>query len=206
MKNKPDTSLQLHYIDKVHTSLIETGNLINKVVFIQTFISLIIVALATELISVDKEYSLEGLKFYISSPLILVSGSILIGFLLMSQLGLLKHEEQLRDTIFRLYEEVGYSDQSMLDLIANPLESPNVATIILNLYQSRLQKRPSFIYRLLLFFSRVFFFSIFLFFPLVTQFIVGYKLISVYGVQWWSLLPYIILAISVIYTLSFFKR
>jgi hypothetical protein len=203
MAKKPDSSLQLHYIDKVHATLLETGNLINRVIFVQTLVSLVMVALAAEVIAVDKEFSLEGLKFYVSSPLILVSGSVFIGFLLMSQLGLVKHEEKLRDTILRLYKEIEYSDQSMRDIVAHPLESPNIATIIWNLYYTRLQDRPSLAYKLLLFLSRVFFFALFLFAPLAAQFVVGYKVFLLYGTQWWSFLPYVVLVFSAIYVLSF---
>ena len=169
MKKKPETSLQLHYIDKIHTTLVEAGSQIDKVVFAQSLVTLIILALATEIITAGREYSLEGLRLFISPPLILVSGSILIGFLLMCQFGLVKHEEKLRNTILRLYNEIGYSDPSMLDLVANPLESPNLATTILNLYYSRIQKGPNFANKVLLFSSQVFFFILFLFVPLATN-------------------------------------
>lgn len=203
MNKGVDRTVQLHYIDKVHSALKETGESISRVVIFQTLLSLITIALSAGVIFSDTDYTVSGFTFHVSFPLVLVSGAVAVGCLLMSQLGLVQHEDNLRDTVLRLYRELGYDDMSMANPLANPLESPNVVTIILNLYSSR--SLPGTLHRLLYTSSRVLFFALFLLLPLVAQIVTCYRMVILFGWQWWLLLPVFVFTISAVYVILYFR-
>jgi hypothetical protein len=170
----------------------------------QTLVCLILISLSIGFVSPDEEYSLAGLKFVVSPIIILVGGCILAGCLLMLQLGLVQHEDNLRNTILRLYYSLGYMDESMYDTVASPLESPSIIAVTLNL--SSPQEPSSFLSRMLYRFSKTLIFTVFLYMPIVAQLIAGQKLITIAGWKWWLLIPLFVLITSVGYLLIYFRR
>ena len=122
----------------------------------------------------------------------------------MAQLGFVQHEDNLRNTILRLYSELGYEDPSMKNALANPLESPNIAVTVLNLYYFR--SLSSLFYRILQTSSRVLFFTLFLLLPIGAQFIAGYQMIVLYGWQWWTPITFLVLFVCIGYVILHFRR
>jgi|GraSoiStandDraft_15_1057317.scaffolds.fasta_scaffold256703_2 hypothetical protein len=63
---KPDKDVTLHYIDKLHATLLETGKSLNGVDFALTSFSIILIALSLGLATMSRELSFDGLNLAFS--------------------------------------------------------------------------------------------------------------------------------------------
>ncbi len=202
MSENVDRELTLHYIDKVHTSLLETGQSINRSIVSLALLVVIILALSSGIVSVNQNISLGGFNFNVSISIVLTGGAWAIGLLFIYILGLDYHDSILRDTILRLYKSLGFSDESMFDLESNSLEFPNILTITLNT-----KRMPSyFLGKAIYIISLILAFSFFLIGPIIAQIIAGYKMVLLYGATWWIWLSFsLIVLITVSRLVSFLK-
>ncbi len=124
-----EKELALHYIDKVHMSLLETGKAINRYAMYVVTTSLLLMALGTGLLDVGKTISISGLSISIPSWVISYVGAWILIFFYGSFLGLINHENWLYKVVIRLYRSIGFSDESMESHSENTLEYPGVLTI-----------------------------------------------------------------------------
>ena len=162
-----ENELVLHYIDKVHVSLLETGKGVNRYAMYVVTMSLLLVALGTGLLDAGKTISISGLSINFPSWVISYVGAWILIFFYGSFLGLITHEQLLHSLVLRLYRSIGFSDKSMEGEWVNPLEYPGVLTISYG--YSILGKAHSPILILYL--------VVLIFFPLVAEGYVAYKLL-----------------------------
>lgn len=203
LSDKPTSEeVSLHYIDKIHAVLLETGKRINGAILSLLICSLTLVAVSVDAIVVDRRVAIDGFQIDISPSLLLVGGSWIVGILLLYLLGLVNHEARLRFRIQKLYRSLQYEEPSMYSPTVNPLEAPNVVTVVLNLalpsriifdpawWQSREYPRFSRshrLYRAFISFTELLISLIIILLPYAAQILAGYKLLVLFGWQWWIL-------------------
>ena len=178
-----DETLPLHYIDKIHAVLIETGRGINYAMIATVVLSIVVLSLSAGAISVDKEFSFGGLKFEVTSWVVLFGGTSLICVLHIYFLALSNHEHHLREIIIRLYKSVGLSDESLNETKIHPLESPNMFALIFEeTYVGKSALTKNFFGVI----DTVLLLTLFLL-PLAVEIIVGYKVSSLLNWAWWAI-------------------
>jgi hypothetical protein len=126
--NMPDEQFALHYIDKLHTTLLETGKVLNRLTIVITGGSIALIALASGIVSVEQKLSILGATISMPPSLIVLLGVCLLALLFVHFVALINHEERIGNSILRLYGKLGFHDSSMSDVESNPLEYPNVIT------------------------------------------------------------------------------
>ena len=120
--------LKVHYVDKVHQALLETGRQGTRAVLTYSALSMVAIGLCVGQISTDSQVDVTGMKVRFSGPVLVVGLAFLVTVVHMYALGMAFHESDLRATIVRIYREVGFTDVSLKDTIASPLEFPSVFT------------------------------------------------------------------------------
>jgi hypothetical protein len=120
----------LNYIDKVSAALLETGKGVNRALITSLTMSLVVTGLCFGSVSIDQKITFGGTSLNVPFSVILVGCSWVIAMAFTHCVALTSHETRLRDVILRLYRDIGFSDPSLDDLIANPLEYPNVFTTV----------------------------------------------------------------------------
>src|SRR5215475_9671938 len=114
------------YLSKVQTTLWETGARINWVLTVQSVFSLAMISVATGVSPYPQTVPLGSVTLAVSFPLLLCGGSLAVACLLMYQLGLVHHEEQLLRTATGIYRSLGLDHPSLSDTLTNPLENPGI--------------------------------------------------------------------------------
>lgn len=137
MANKADaageSTLLLGYAAKLEKALWETGARINTVLVTQSVLSLILISVALGVTSYPNELSVLGFKLGVSVPVFLCGGAVIAACLLMYQIGLVHHEEELLKSVLDIYDSVGLKHASLSRYVAHPLENPGIITTIVAL-------------------------------------------------------------------------
>jgi len=128
-----DSSVLLAYAAKVEKALWETGARINSVLIIQSVLSLAMISIALGVVTYPVELSVVGLKLGISLPVLVSGGAVATGCLLMYQLGLVHHEQELLAAVLDIYRASGLEHASLSQRIVSPLENPGVVTTVVAL-------------------------------------------------------------------------
>ena len=121
------TTLNLHYLDKLHGLLTDVGKSVNRS-FVALFVqSSVLLANATSIVGIGSEVELSGIKVTFSSWVI----PFLIGWigviLYIHLTGLLRHEFTLEKNIERIYRSLNYNEES----ISHNLTSyPNIVVLM----------------------------------------------------------------------------
>jgi hypothetical protein len=89
---------------KLEKALWETGGRINTVLVAQSVLSLIMIAVALGLTSYPSELSVLGFRLGVSLPAFLCGGAVTAACLLMYQIGLVHHEEELLKSVLDIYD------------------------------------------------------------------------------------------------------
>ena len=170
-ERKADSALLSAYASKVQATLWETGARINWVLTVQSVLSLAIIAVATGLSPDPHTIPVGGVTLAVPFPLLLCGGALAVACLLMYQLGLVHHEEQLLRTAVGIYRSLGLDDPLLSDAVTNPLENPGIVTTIVALSLKRGRRGPAF------WAVRAFAILLFLGLPLAAQVVVAYTLV-----------------------------
>lgn len=194
-----ESTLLLGYAAKLEKALWETGGRINTVLVTQSVLSLIIIAVALGLTSYPTELSVLGFRLGVSIPVFLCGGAVIAACLLMYQIGLVHHEEELLKSVLDIYDSVGLEHASLSRYVAHPLENPGIVTTIVALSIKAGHAGPAF------WVTRIFVLAIFLGLPLLVQIVVAFILIKT-RVTLWALPVLLTLAISSWYVVLYFGR
>jgi len=158
----PNTTVTLNYIDKLTVALYDTGKQVHRSMTIIIVMSILMLGLLLNIVAIPGELNMGSIKLTFSSSFILIILSWSLTYVYIRFLGLTKHELYLFKTIRRLYKNIGFEDDSILDTTYTALEYPN--TITLHTY-------GKFVNKLFLVFG-----IIILFFPLAIQLFAIYTL------------------------------
>src|SRR5690242_13219913 len=115
MSTTPDKDITLHYIDKTIDALKETDKFMNRSFIAMIIISLILITISAGIVSVDKSVSINGFSLSAPSSLLLVLGIWTIEALLVYLFSFSNRALSLESTLIRLYNSIGYTDESMSD-------------------------------------------------------------------------------------------
>jgi hypothetical protein len=190
MIDNPKSEQILHYIDKVHNTLSETGKAINYAMYMLVFLSSALLAISIGLIDVDsRDFSMGGFKFSTSIWILIICASWVIGFLYISITAFSIREAELRDTIIRLYESLDYHDLSMDNLDSNPLETPNIFTVILNFNPKSASGKCIY------FITEILGLGLIGIFPIVVQLIAAYNLSYAFNLSWLASISILVLSL-----------
>ena len=182
-----DSTVTLHYVDKLHGSLIETGKSINRSMMLEVVLALGVLAMATGIVTTNQKFSVTGLELQFEAWVFPLAGSWLLALVYVYLLELTVHENELRDTILRLYSDLGISDKSLKDLETNPLESPNIITVVVSKERVGSTK-----YGLLMrIYAALVMVSVLLVLPILAEIVAAYNLFKKYGVNWWFIVSYV---------------
>jgi len=193
-----DKDITLHYIDKLHNSLLESGKALNRNLIVSIIASLVLFGLSKGIVTVEDKISILGANLKIQSWIITLIITWLIAIAFIRILGMARHESRIRDTIIRLYEEISFSDESMKDEEANPLEYPSILTILTSSKNLKLGKAWLLV-------SIVAAFMIMLL-PFLAVGYAHFILFSLHGPKWWLIASVIAVAgLMIIYTVSFVR-
>lgn len=193
-----EKDLTLHYIDKIHVSLIETGKAINRNLIYIVILSLLLIALGSGLLEAEKNISVAGLVFSFPYWTISYAGAWILIFYYVSFIGLIGHETRLRDAILRLYKKIGFSDQSMEELQANPLEYPNFVTTSVSERNIGIGLAETPI--------RLIIMAVILILPLFAEGYVAYRLVAIQNYSIWMILSFAaILLVGITYLVALLR-
>ena len=98
--------ISLHFIDKLHVALLDTGKQINRSMVIIILLCLILISWVSGTSSLNDEITVGGLKITIDSWTIPFFCSWLLALLFIYLFGLSLHEIRTLDKIIELYEEL----------------------------------------------------------------------------------------------------
>jgi hypothetical protein len=192
-----ESALLLGYAAKLEKALWETGGRINTVLVAQSVLSLIMIAVALGLTSYPSELSVLGFRLGVSLPAFLCGGAVTAACLLMYQIGLVHHEEELLKSVLDIYDLVGLKHASLSRYVAHPLENPGIITTIVALSIKASHAGLAF------WVTRIFVLVMFLGLPLLGQIVVAFILIKA-RVTPWALPVLLTLAISTWYVVLYF--
>ena len=143
-ERSPDQSMLLAHAGKLERALWETGARINWVLVIQSIASFIVISIVAGIVSYATEVSVLGLKLSLSPPVLISGCSVAIGCLLMYQLGLVHHEQQLLVDVLDIYKGCGLVHSSLSRRIASPIENPGVVSTVVAVAAQRAPRRTWF--------------------------------------------------------------
>jgi hypothetical protein len=154
------------YAGTLEKALWETGARINSVLVIQSIASILMIAISFGLVSYPTEVPVLGVKLGMSLPVLMSGGAVATGSLLMYQLGLVHHEQELLTAILDIYKSSGLAHSSLSQRVASPIENPGVVTTIVSMVIHRSNRREWFNV------IRAFVLSLFVGLPLFSQLVV----------------------------------
>lgn len=193
--------LQMHFIDKLHTTLLTTGKSINRSMMVLFVLALLLLTTASGAVSPGEKVTLSGLSLNIAPWVLPVALSFLLTASFVHILGLSRHEHRIRDKILQLYDELGLEDEILDDLQCNPLEQPNLITSVFS--QHLLGKSPPAKIAFLL--GVVLVLLLMFVLPFLAQGFAFYRLIHQTGWTWWLAIAYAYMfALMLSYTIAFF--
>jgi hypothetical protein len=178
--------ISLHFIDKLHVNILDTGKQINRSMVIIILLCLILISWVSGTSSLNDEITVGGLKITIDSWTIPFFFSWLLALLFIYLFGLSLHEIRTLDRIIELYEELDFKDESLKDRVCNPLEHPNICTVAFSkllLGDSATAKITS---ALATYMVVIAFFVL----PFFSQGIAFYRLTILLGLKWWLCVSY----------------
>jgi hypothetical protein len=126
--------ITLNLIDKLHATLLATGQSVNRSLLATIVLSLLLIAATTAMISVEGPLMLGGLRLNIPAWVIPFVGSWLVLAVFMHTFGLAQHETRTRDSIIKLYRDLHLQPENLIDFDCNPLVYPNVFTTVFSGY------------------------------------------------------------------------
>jgi len=165
-KTASDSSLLLAYAVKLEKSLWETGARINSVLIVQSVLSLAMISIALGVVTYPVELSVVGLKLGISVPVLVSGGAVATDCLLMYQLGLVHHEQELLAAVLDIYRGSGLEHVSLSQRLVSPLENPGVVTTVVGLAAKGGHRRRAF------WAARAFVLALFIGLPLASQLVI----------------------------------
>ena len=101
-------TIKLHYIDKLHTTLFESGRSETHNTVAQIVMSVAIILVVSGSVKFDSHVSIAGLTVTASIPLLLVTAACVLGTLVLIASVRLMHEERIRKAIICVYESLGF--------------------------------------------------------------------------------------------------
>jgi hypothetical protein len=154
---------------------------------LEVVLALGVLAMATGIVTTNQKFSVTGLELQFEAWVFPLAGSWLLALVYVYLLELTVHENELRDTILRLYSDLGFSDKSLKDLETNPLESPNIITVVVSKERVGSTK-----YGLLMrIYAALVMVSVLLVLPILAEIVAAYNLFKKYGVNWWFIVSYV---------------
>jgi|SRR5579859_5949084 len=194
---QPEKELVLHYIDKVHSSLTGTITALNRVWILLVVFSFILIILCFGLVSTGNSgFSYGGLNLIVPLWIIIFGGAWVIGILFIYLLSLETQRGELVDEIVKLYQSIGYENNSMKLRGTGALEIPNMMSIVIESIKFKSIMDPL----LLVIFGVVFLI------PLGAEGIACYKIIAVFGWKWWIIVSFLLLFLLTISYLITYVR
>lgn len=124
-----DKSVVLNYIDKAHQNLYIIGKKINRTIGLIVPVCLIIIAICFDVIKLSDSISFIGLTFKLSDSLLLVLLCSICYILQVFLYGYGIKETENSDLIIKLYKDIGFEHDSLVNENACVLEHPNPLSI-----------------------------------------------------------------------------
>ncbi|WP_276134179.1 hypothetical protein [Polluticoccus soli] len=196
-------SITLNYIDKLHQSLQSVGQALHLSIKWNFFICLFLLLIFLGEVTPASKISIEGFDIEFSLTLLTMALSCIITWMLVQILGLSIQESDIRDSIIRLYASISFSDDSLNDNNASPLEYPSYLTIPFRPRAYGKSAKAILYSNVLLILATLFIFVL----PIVTQIVVLVKLFASQGVKWWIIAVLIpLICISIITVVTFVRE
>ena len=184
-----DRELLLHYIDKLHGSLLETGRTMNRVILWMAILSLFALAIAIGVVESDGILAMSGVNFRLPISVLLLGSSGLLAILFVYFLALSKYEERIKTAIISMYDDLDFTQIREDEDVIHPLEFPNM--ILLLFISDRLRRPPS---RTRDVIAVTVVFMVISALPIAAEIASFLRVIQVHGVTWWSIAWYICIA------------
>jgi len=186
--------LVLHNINNLLSNYRSVQRRLNRFVSLEILCSIVLIALASGIISVDKQIRFLGVNININSPVLLITGMWAICILFICIIALADCETSLSREIKRLYESLEYRDHSIAIGYYTVGSLYGLIFAFLNSSKSK-----SFIFTKIIFVLYIIvMFIALLLLPFVAEFFAGYKLITILGWPWWLIVSHsLILCITV---------
>ena len=125
-----ERELTLHYIERIHETMLATGTSINRAYLLQCVCSAITILLSFGIAKSDNQLSLAGLEIHVPVWMIVLGFSVIVAALFSYLVGLSNHLRRLRRIIVKLYFDIGYPNPYSNKAIAHPLEYPDISSVI----------------------------------------------------------------------------
>ena len=116
----------LHYIDQLFASMNKLGALANRILLIQSVLSLILLSLSAGVADTKKELDVGGLGLTASLYIFLTVGALLIVALAIMFAVVERHSMEFGKEIESGYVSIGYNVPTMRRRIANPLRGASL--------------------------------------------------------------------------------
>lgn len=186
--------LLLHNINNLLSNYRSVQRRLNRFVSLEILCSIVLIALASGIISVGQQVRFLGVNININSSILLIAGMWVIGILVLCINALGVYATTLSKEIKRLYASQGYVDNSiMMEYYAGGFLYGIIHQVLAS------PKLQPFIFTKIMYvlYIIVMFIAIFLF-PMVAEFFAGYILIKTLGWLWWLIVSHsLLLCISV---------
>lgn len=129
MSTKDNRDAVLNYIDKAHQNLHIIGKKSNRVIGLVVPICLVVLAFCYNVISLSNSITFLGLTIELTTTLLLVILCSVCYMLQVFLYGLGIKETENSDLIIKLYKDLGFENESMVNENACVLEYPNPLTV-----------------------------------------------------------------------------
>lgn len=175
------SELYLHFIERIHATMLATGVSINRTYLLQCICCIITILVSFGFARSGSQLSIGGLTLYVPAWMIVIGFSLIVAALFSYLVGLSKHLLRLRQLVEHLYTEIGYTKPQATTSTAHPLEYPDISSVIADIsdgLESRFLRIVSGIANLPILIITL------LLFPAVAQMSVAYYLIRSFGWTW----------------------
>jgi hypothetical protein len=125
-----EPTITLHYIDKIHASMIETGKAVNRATGVMSFLAVLVLLLSSGLASMGSSISILGTTLEFNGSVALVATSWLLGITYVYLWGAAHHGYFLRQRILELYTRLGFNEaRADISKGAHPIDYPDLLTV-----------------------------------------------------------------------------
>lgn len=185
-----DKEIILHHIDKYYETLTRVWDSINRILFAEVALSLIILALSTDAVSVGEDFEIIGLNFKLSIAVFLSGGAVLIAALYISFFSQLVHADNLKYQIYKLYESIGYMAPSVQSVEVDAFEISNVYVSLIATTQNPEKTANRLISGFNTFIGGVTVLGVLILIPVSAQIAAALKVSALLGRKWQVLVPF----------------
>ncbi len=181
-----EKDIVLHYIDKLHAFMIVNERTRGRISVLLFLASCAVIILSNGIVSTDQTLSIGALVLAIPYWLALLAGAWIVGILFIYFRITMKHGMLLVNTINRLYQSVGYRDESFIEARPTAIYNSHIMAVM---HAYKLMSNANF-NKILYTWGGNLVLLVWVVIPALAEALACYRMVILFGSVWWVIFSF----------------